>query len=514
MFSAADLVKMKEALEKASKELASKLDKPLPLRVVYRIVKEEKMSTPIKENSEYPITIWPARVPTEIVKAKNSSGLPGGIGACYSPTEKTAYLPIVDNAYARTVRLHESLHAIYTPADAMKTDNSMSSQAVEDAILHLNYAATNGSVRRDELATAIKDLRRTVQTVVPRSSEAMDLAVLTTLRAAAIIQSQDNGKHSPVLDKLFKRALVSPCLKAAQEKGFEHIMPRVLDSVRKLDRAEAIKTLKTVMIDPDRTAPQSGGFMVLSGVKDVAAKERKTIQLDIASAPSEKTGKEDKVTSLSTDLLGNRTKKMLAKSSEKWPNMTVRKLHHVLPKKTREGRESKLVTSGINISGKNLAIAAVSPVPVPIFEKRKHERGGTILIDGSGSMSLDDKTLKSVIKILPLGTIAYYSGTDDRDKPDGDLVIFCDKGLMYGEKDLPYRQGGNSIDLPAIQWLLKQPGPRWYIGDAEFVGAASEFCIASRELLGNAKVRKMVTHYEGPDELLNELRGKGKIGEL
>jgi len=144
-------------------------------------------------------------------------------------------------------------------------------------------------------------------------------------------------------------------------------------------------------------------------------------------------------------------------------------------------------------------------VPVKVFERKLQFRGGCVLIDASGSMSISNEMLRAVIEVLPLGTVAYYSGVGSKHGAYGDLVIVSDKGVMYGGKDVPFRYSGNSIDFPALQWLMTQPGPRWFVGDKGWCGADHTYTLASEALLENAKARGMVQHYTNLRDFLASL---------
>lgn len=472
---------------------------------------------------DFPLHVWPARVPAiDGIKVLPADGKHArrGVGGSWDKTNRTATLPRKNDAYHRTIRLHESLHAMYSPAMTPE-DACLAGQAVEDAIMHVVHAKTDGAVRRDELTTAMRDLRAAKNPCMLGQS---DTALLLALRSLAIIEARGDDEHDEVIaSKLFMDAVNSPALEPARKKceamgkTLPDVLGRILEHARAEDRQGAREMFKGVMLEED-APPAKGGkdaggagewpCEVLGGGGYEVDDEREAIAKAVAEVPSEgpEDRKKQRASTLQSDLLSKDVAEMLASARGPWPRQTIRKLFHAVPKKTREGNDSKTAISGIRIRAKKLAVIAVSPVGGRAFEKRLYQRGGAVLIDASGSMGFTPAMLKQIIDILPMGTIAYYSGTDSAAHPDGDLVIYCDKGRMYGGKDLPYRQGGNSIDLPAIQWLLKQPGPRWYIGDQGWCGAAKEYCVASGDLLTNAKAKNMIRHFREVSELLTALR--------
>ena len=103
---------------------------------------------------------------------------------------------------------------------------------------------------------------------------------------------------------------------------------------------------------------------------------------------------------------------------------------------------------------------------VPIFRRvTRVEPKGTFLLDASGSMNVTAERLATIAAKLPGATIAYYSG----DGGDAQLVIFAQGGRRIGG-EIPYSLGGNYCDCEAIEWLLKQEGPRVLVTDEAFDG--------------------------------------------
>lgn len=106
-----------------------------------------------------------------------------------------------------------------------------------------------------------------------------------------------------------------------------------------------------------------------------------------------------------------------------------------------------------------------------VFGVRRRARGGTILCDASGSMEYTDDDLRRIMTIAPAATVAFYSGSAH----GGYLVVAVRDGraatlgsVRAGLEGL----GGNCVDLPALQWLARQPGPRYWVTDEE-VGCSS-----------------------------------------
>jgi hypothetical protein len=124
---------------------------------------------------------------------------------------------------------------------------------------------------------------------------------------------------------------------------------------------------------------------------------------------------------------------------------------------------SRLATSGSRLYRPALRRPVL---PQRMFVRRAAiEAGGTILIDASGSMGSWDN-VKQWCEKAPFGTIAYYAGGSY----SGWLYVYARNGKRAAEI-VPPRSGGNTVDGPALDWLMQQPGPRTMVTDREFCGA-------------------------------------------
>jgi hypothetical protein len=119
------------------------------------------------------------------------------------------------------------------------------------------------------------------------------------------------------------------------------------------------------------------------------------------------------------------------------------------------------------------------PVDGAIFSVKRRARGGTILCDASGSMAYDDADIERIITEAPAATIAFYSGFHSSTGYAGRIVIAASAGkaATVGEVYKALKGGNNFIDGPALRWLAKQPGPRWWVSDEEVGGAGGDFGI-------------------------------------
>lgn len=125
-----------------------------------------------------------------------------------------------------------------------------------------------------------------------------------------------------------------------------------------------------------------------------------------------------------------------------------------------------------------------------VFSRKVRAQGGTVLIDGSGSMGWTHEQLVETVETIPAGTVAIYSGPiadyskrhnckmNDKEVPYGALRIIAHEGRYIGDEvdaihELPTGEqvlSGNLIDGPALVWLSQQEGPRIWVSDARVVG--------------------------------------------
>lgn len=103
-----------------------------------------------------------------------------------------------------------------------------------------------------------------------------------------------------------------------------------------------------------------------------------------------------------------------------------------------------------------------------IFTRRRRRVGGTVLVDISGSMGFGRSDLEKIVRTAPLATVAVYSGR----QRNGVLTVVASKGRMVTGDVLRTltKLRGNIVDGPALRWLARQPGPRFWISDGVVTG--------------------------------------------
>mgnify|MGYP003336854488 CR=1 FL=1 len=148
-----------------------------------------------------------------------------------------------------------------------------------------------------------------------------------------------------------------------------------------------------------------------------------------------------------------------------WGEMAIQTLHASL------SRRVPSISRTRTFRDEGTALGAVHRLPVDgrIFTRLRVVKGGTVLIDGSGSMRLQSSELLRIVETAPAATIAIYSGRGKR----GTLTVIGRKGLVATEEGLAIARksgGGNIVDGPALAWLAKQHAPRVWVSDGLVTG--------------------------------------------
>lgn len=92
-----------------------------------------------------------------------------------------------------------------------------------------------------------------------------------------------------------------------------------------------------------------------------------------------------------------------------------------------------------------------------IFDRVKRAQGGIVLVDGSGSMQLTHQNIIDILESAPGALVAIYSDMDrGRGKKPNIHIVAKDGKTVANEGALPVVGAGNGVDLPALQWAIKQ----------------------------------------------------------
>jgi hypothetical protein len=100
-----------------------------------------------------------------------------------------------------------------------------------------------------------------------------------------------------------------------------------------------------------------------------------------------------------------------------------------------------------------------------VFQVKRPGPGGTAILDASGSMGLKPDDVFGLLRQYRGMTVACYSGLST----SGKLWILARNGRMVGT--IPEQLGGNTVDGPALDWLIAQKArPKIWISDQQVIG--------------------------------------------
>lgn len=91
-----------------------------------------------------------------------------------------------------------------------------------------------------------------------------------------------------------------------------------------------------------------------------------------------------------------------------------------------------------------------------VFDHERKAKGGIVLIDGSGSMSLTRENVLDILKVAPGATVAIYSDMDEGAGKEPNIHVIAKDGKCVKENDMPAFGCGNGVDLPALEWAVEQ----------------------------------------------------------
>ena len=91
-----------------------------------------------------------------------------------------------------------------------------------------------------------------------------------------------------------------------------------------------------------------------------------------------------------------------------------------------------------------------------VFGSKVRANGGVIVIDVSGSMSLNSDDIEAMLTAAPGALIMAYSHSPgSSDVPN--LFILAERGRRVKDvADVPYRNGGNGVDGPALEYAIRR----------------------------------------------------------
>ncbi len=139
-----------------------------------------------------------------------------------------------------------------------------------------------------------------------------------------------------------------------------------------------------------------------------------------------------------------------------------------------------------------------------IFHRTGRGGGATILVDTSGSMSLSGEDVEKLVRGAGgAAVVAIYSGRAD----EGELRIVAQGDRRVESEFFEPFGSGNIVDLPALEWLAKQPAPRLWVSDGCVTGVGDEGCHKILEACLAVTKRAAIRRFETPQEAIAMLDG-------
>lgn len=368
-------------------------------------------------------------------------------------------VPGMPNAYGRVIRAHELLHVGQPPPRIPSGIQNPVYQSCLDAALHtLHWRPHMCHLDRDARSLAIRHilrigrfLRGATQTAKPGEPipwYVHNACILDLFRAYSILFGTLPKRHSEIHDNL-PNCTRSPQLAKAH-----------------LSIAGALSGHFVSHFEAAWACLQNGDFSracrLIQGLLKAPS--------PVPGAPHHPAEMEDEEPE-GHDPLGNLVKRCSVGDADSYDNpMHIERLP--MTEECHPGARRahwELRSSGIRIRSSRLATCRLNRHR--IFQRRRTQVHGTVLIDGSGSMGFSRLHLNSISRRLPFGTVAYYCGHRPVLRSDGTtywgtLSIYAEDGLRA--TDAPRRGGDNSVDYYALQWLLRQPPPHIFITDLGF----------------------------------------------
>jgi hypothetical protein len=139
--------------------------------------------------------------------------------------------------------------------------------------------------------------------------------------------------------------------------------------------------------------------------------------------------------------------------------------------------------------------------------RRRKLHGGTMLIDVSGSMHVDQKVLSDLVNKVRCD-VALYSGDNDS-LIRGEVAIVAKGNRIVSE--LPNRGNGNVVDYPALLWLLKQPTPHYWVCDGMVTGKEDKEYISITSACNHLKKTHNIEQFLSMDDAVEALNKRKNL---
>jgi hypothetical protein len=153
-----------------------------------------------------------------------------------------------------------------------------------------------------------------------------------------------------------------------------------------------------------------------------------------------------------------------------------------------------------------------------IFKRKTRALGGIVVIDCSGSMSLDEDDIHRLLKASAGSTVICYSADlwSRGSSGDPNAWVVARNGRMV--RKLPEFPGGNGVDAPVLKWAVDNyrrgsSTPVVWVSDGHVTGKRDQSTELLRKETKSVCKRYGITRVEEVNDaikLLNKLQGKAR----
>jgi len=385
------------------------------------------------------------------------------------------FAPVGDTPLERIVRAHEMMHAKITPAEdlekwlARKVATFEALQAVEE--VRVNYGIQCAGFDLDELTDGNEDADGEYAAINGEWRKAVLFAVATA--------GTSGGKRFLVGVRRHNKTWAT-ALQKIQKHVWKHIEGAHTGKIgRKRVRVEHVFSTEVnsnglyplgfswterwaEYVDRLGELPPQERKPKQKGTKKSKAKAQDESQGDEdGDAQGQQDGENEDESETISDRGGEsdyesvlrRTKPLQAqRGPDKWSTLVWGKVPLTAVSKGRLGKRRVAMPYGRN--PRRIGRLYTDPQR-RVFDHERRAKGGIVLIDGSGSMSLTRANVLDILKVAPGATVAIYSDMDEgQGRPN--IHVIAQDGKCVEEKNMPEFGAGNGVDLPALEWAIGQ----------------------------------------------------------
>lgn len=396
-------------------------------------------------------------------------------------------VPRHDNYRGRIIRLHEMIHA--QRSQFIDLGKTMIEQAIEDCYVHTHYWPTLSETTKEEAAqVAVEDAENLGGNAYQYfQQQQYNRNVVEALRSLAIA-SECGTKADVSAVKKFVR-------KAFKGKSMVNKLLKILEQVKLHHRDKAKEMFRQLLLKAE-TDPS---YISVPGMKSPGS----TMPWGGATTGEfeewEDGNEEDGAT---TEEFNNKDLMKLLGKPQNWhkgmplpygdhPMAVVElpRIEHCDAVDTFVGGSAP-ASNGQRLIVRRFAHTVATGNLFGLFRHRFKIKKyhGTCLIDASGSMGMENSTLKKLCTSASFLQVAYYSGfTGNLGGAFGTLCIYSKDGKRANE--ILYRNGANEVDLFALRWLLLQQPPLYLVTDLGYCGGPHPQAVEGLKLYHENKDR-------------------------